>query len=318
MDQTKQVRVTQNRRGGAVEPAPPHHAHYDQAYRIMHRVCTLREIYPHYGKEKLRVLLREEGIGISASTIGRIIARNHLPGAPRPWVAKRKRVRRTRLPRGFMACGPCGLVSLHAILFQQGKHRKYVGTALDHTTRLGIVRTYPRLSSRQAHDALHRMQIALGLRIERVLTYNGSEVFGVFDEACTTEQITHFWTYPRSPKTNARMERFNRTIQEEVSLPLQTPWKPGIGRLPVTFLRTTSNNPTLPLTMSVPSTPSVLADLPPRSPGRIGLIQRLHDTLEWRHPVIGAWLLKQNRQPERCYAYEHLRAEYLVCDGRTR
>ncbi len=27
--------------------------------------------------------------------------------------------------------------------------------------------------------------------------------------------ITHWWTYPRSPKMNAHVERFNRTLQEQ-------------------------------------------------------------------------------------------------------
>lgn len=48
-----------------------------------------------------------------------------------------------------------------------------------------------------------------------VQTDNGSEFLGVFDQYCQTHDIPHFFTYPRSPRINGGIERFNRTIQEE-------------------------------------------------------------------------------------------------------
>jgi len=37
----------------------------------------------------------------------------------------------------------------------------------------------------------------------------------VFEEYCQEQSIPHLFTYPRSPKINGVVERFNRTIQEE-------------------------------------------------------------------------------------------------------
>ena len=47
-------------------------------------------------------------------------------------------------------------------------------------------------------------------------TDNGSEFKGKFDQAIQQLQATtHLFSYPRSPKTNGYVERFNWTIQDE-------------------------------------------------------------------------------------------------------
>ncbi|MBI5153430.1 MAG: DDE-type integrase/transposase/recombinase [Parcubacteria group bacterium] len=51
-----------------------------------------------------------------------------------------------------------------------------------------------------------------------VLTDNGSEFKKHFDIALRELHLTHYHTYPRTPKMNAHIERFNRTIQEEFAM----------------------------------------------------------------------------------------------------
>jgi transposase InsO family protein len=48
-----------------------------------------------------------------------------------------------------------------------------------------------------------------------VQTDNGSEFALHFDRACEKMKLERFHTYPRSPKMNAHVERFNRTLDEE-------------------------------------------------------------------------------------------------------
>ena len=48
-----------------------------------------------------------------------------------------------------------------------------------------------------------------------ILSDNGSEFMGHFQQRLDEHRITHWWTYPRSPKMNPHAERFNRTIQEQ-------------------------------------------------------------------------------------------------------
>ncbi|MDR3257104.1 MAG: integrase core domain-containing protein [Endomicrobium sp.] len=52
-------------------------------------------------------------------------------------------------------------------------------------------------------------------KIKRVQTDNGSEFDGHSHDYLKGNNLTHFWNYPRSPKSNTYMERFNRTIKEE-------------------------------------------------------------------------------------------------------
>ena len=53
--------------------------------------------------------------------------------------------------------------------------------------------------------------------IEFVLTDNGSEFAKDFSKKLKELHLTHFHTYPKTPKMNAHCGRFNKTIQEEFS-----------------------------------------------------------------------------------------------------
>jgi hypothetical protein len=48
-----------------------------------------------------------------------------------------------------------------------------------------------------------------------VLTDNSSEFRKHFDGELRRLHMIHYYTYPKIPKMNAHLERFNRTIQEE-------------------------------------------------------------------------------------------------------
>jgi transposase InsO family protein len=52
------------------------------------------------------------------------------------------------------------------------------------------------------------------MAIGRVNHDNGSEFAGHFATAVAAEGLGQWHTFPRTPKMNARCERFNRTIQE--------------------------------------------------------------------------------------------------------
>jgi transposase InsO family protein len=50
---------------------------------------------------------------------------------------------------------------------------------------------------------------------QSILTDNGSEFMKHFGEELRRLHKNHWHSYPRTPKMNAHVERFNRTIQEE-------------------------------------------------------------------------------------------------------
>ena len=81
--------------------------------------------------------------------------------------------------------------------------------------RYSFVYAYKTLSSNSTKDFFLKMQNIFPYQIQRVQTDNGQENHKNFDELLKTKDITHFWNYPKSPKINAYIERFNRSIQEE-------------------------------------------------------------------------------------------------------
>ena len=74
---------------------------------------------------------------------------------------------------------------------------------------------YPKLTSTTALDVLLKFQTVYPVKIQSVQTDNGLEFQGVFDTYLKRQGIRHYFTYPRCPKINACIERYNRTFQEE-------------------------------------------------------------------------------------------------------
>ena len=58
------------------EPRRPHKVRMPETPAAVEtRILELRERYPRWGKEKLAVLLEQEGVHLSGSTVGRVMAR---------------------------------------------------------------------------------------------------------------------------------------------------------------------------------------------------------------------------------------------------
>lgn len=93
--------------------------------------------------------------------------------------------------------------------------KRYTLTAIDVAGRFAYARTYINHSSDSARDFLKRLIQRAPFVITEIQTDNGSEFAHHFHDACLALGITHYHTYPRSPKMNAFIERFNRTLNEE-------------------------------------------------------------------------------------------------------
>ncbi|MEK7201730.1 MAG: integrase core domain-containing protein, partial [Patescibacteria group bacterium] len=185
------------------------------------RVITLRREHPRLGKEKLTPLLRNEGFRASVSFTGRALGdlkkRGLLP-APAPLsfqgktgnlhervVRRRKKLRR---PKGYRV-----LEADTVVRFIDGTKR-YILTGIDTEKRTAFAAAYTNHGSRSATDFFRKTRIVLPDCPADVQTDNGSE-FALHFHAAVQEAGLHFNTYPRSPKMNAHVERFNRTLDEE-------------------------------------------------------------------------------------------------------
>jgi putative transposase len=64
-------------------------------------------------------------------------------------------------------------------------------------------------------DFYERFQSVYPREIVTWQSDNGAENLGEFDHQLKKDEILHLFSYPRCPKINAYIERYNRTIQEE-------------------------------------------------------------------------------------------------------
>lgn len=184
------------------------------------RVIALRAAYPHLGKAKLAVLLKPE-FNVSESYCGRVLTHlkkqgllpqnKHLgvSGKTGRLIEKtytqRKKVRR-KVKRGM---------EVDTIVRFVDGTKRYILTAIDVERKFTFAGAYTSHSSATAADFLHKLIVVAPFAITEVQSDNGSEFALLFRDACLKLGITHYHTYPRSPKMNACIERFNRTVWED-------------------------------------------------------------------------------------------------------
>jgi len=119
----------------------------------------------------------------------------------------RKKLRR---PKGMKR----GMELDTVIRFIDGTKR-YILTAIDVERRFAFAAAYSSHSSGTAADFLTKIITVCPFPITELQTDNGSEFAKHFESACIALHLTHFHTYPRTPKMNAHIERFNRTLSED-------------------------------------------------------------------------------------------------------
>ena len=181
------------------------------------------------GKEKIKRLLDAYCMSfgcqtVSESKIGRIIKVNGLAfpksgrvyhdPSKKPTIPGTRRVKQ-RLPKDNQVKCAGDLLQLDTVIkFDQGI-RRYIITAIDLYSRFTFAFAYMRLSSAIALDFMLKLETIAPFKVGAIKTDNGMEFLGDFDAYLNKKGIVHYFSYPRTPKSNAYIERFNRTIQEE-------------------------------------------------------------------------------------------------------
>lgn len=93
--------------------------------------------------------------------------------------------------------------------------RFYVFVAIDCKSRLGFVYAYKSASSKNAADFLLKVIRYFPFKISAINTDNGSEYLLNFHKLTEKLNIPHYFTYPHTPKMNARAERLIKTLEYE-------------------------------------------------------------------------------------------------------
>lgn len=190
-------------------------------------IKRLRWTYPNLGKDKIYPELKEfcdkeqlECPGIS--TIGRLVKdlgglrifpQKISPVTGRIKPIKRKKV--LRKPKDLKPTYPGHLVSLDTIEKHINGIRRYIITFEDIYTRFGFAWATKSHASKAAKEFFDYCRKVFPFGFKFVLTDNGSEFKKHFNEELNRLHMIHYHTYPKQPKMNAHVERFNRTIQEE-------------------------------------------------------------------------------------------------------
>lgn len=195
--------------------------------RILEEIRRIREKRHNLGAQKLYPLLADycDRMGMSHCpkpvTIERLIkdmgglrsSPQKITGTGR--IVKMNRQKTLRKPKGFKALYPGHCIAMDTIEKQRNGRRMYVITAVDLYTRTAFaIGTKSHSSRTAAHFFLHIQQL-FPYPIHTVLTDNGSEFKKCLRELLHERGITHYHTYPRTPKMNAHCESFNGTIQDE-------------------------------------------------------------------------------------------------------
>ena len=187
---------------------------------IVQRIQALREEYPRWGREKLRVLLEREGIYISAKSIDRVIARLKARGVLREPLRPRKAVRwhqeRLRRPPGLAVDHPGALVQVDTkqVVVGPGKVAYQFG-AVDYFTRKRVVGLAPRLTSAQGAAFLQQVVAKFPFPVEAIQSDGGGEFLKDFGSKVEELKLTHYFNRPNYPQGNGCIERSFKTDEEE-------------------------------------------------------------------------------------------------------
>lgn len=195
--------------------------------RILDEIRRLRNEHPNLGKEKIHPLVLDfvDAFGLgkcpSVMTIGRLITdMGGLRTFPEKVThfGKVKKVNRQKVlrkPKDLIPAYPGHVMALDTIEKQRNGRRMYILTAIDIYTRVTFAIATRSHSSKTAAHFFFLVMHLFPYEIKNVLTDNGSEFKKNLSELLNENNITHYHTYPKTPKMNAHCESFNGTIQEE-------------------------------------------------------------------------------------------------------
>ncbi|MDD4358909.1 MAG: DDE-type integrase/transposase/recombinase [Candidatus Pacebacteria bacterium] len=196
---------------------------------IRTKIRLIREEHPNLGAEKIFPLLKEYCKKNNlkypkARTIARIISDDKEKMRTFPQkishsgkVKPIKRQKVLRKPKDIKPNHPGHLVALDTITKIINGKRRYIITFEDIYTRFSFAWSTKSHASKAAEEFFNLCikVFPYSFNFLYVLTDNGSEFKKHFNQRLMELHLIHYHTYPRTPKMNAHVERFNRTIQDE-------------------------------------------------------------------------------------------------------
>ena len=200
--------------------------------KVLLFIKSLREKYPNLGKSKIKIILDQFCLQqrlpvYSEAKIGRIIKfyrlfyqkqgkLYHNPTskyATNRHKSKRLRIKYSPKPTDF------GYIQMDTVTRLVDGTKYYFWTAVDTKGKFALSLPYKHLNSTNTVDFMKKLIYVSPSKITIVQTDNGLEFLGEFEKHLSIQKIKHIFTYPRCPKINGVVERFNRTLNEQFILP---------------------------------------------------------------------------------------------------
>lgn len=152
--------------------------------------------------------LKLRGVTVSLSTVKRVLSRYGCLKKRSPW--KKRRIYPIRPDIAKQG----DLVEFDTVHFvDKYGVRTYVYTAIDVYSRYGYAKWYKKANTHMTLLFLKQVRKYFPFKISCIQTDNGPEFGKWFTDHCKTK---HRHNHPRSPNENGHLERFNRTLQEEI------------------------------------------------------------------------------------------------------
>jgi transposase InsO family protein len=189
-------------------------------YRLVEFIKKMRQDYGNVGSNIIKPFLdkfaKEKGITtISRSTIEKLIKRRRFTFEKRVHYKRKSKYQKLRVKKSPKVTKP-GLVQIDSIIIYVNKERHLFISVIDIFTKFALVEKVSSLSSLQAREVFKKFQQDNPTTIHTVQTDNGGEFLSLFHDYIEEAGIKHQFIYPRLCKVNGVVERFNRTIQEEM------------------------------------------------------------------------------------------------------
>jgi transposase len=176
----------------------------------------------NYGPEKMRIYLkRETGVDVSAKNIYRFMKKRKLIRKP-----QNKQQWYTPLKEPYRASKPGENVQLDVKYVPSGDgYWNYQFRFMDTATNMQYATTMTLKDARTTIQAMHGAERFFPFAISGIQTDNGSEFRGVFHKYLLNRDLTHRYIPKRSAPWNGKVERANRSVDDEFYLNFGRPWK---------------------------------------------------------------------------------------------
>lgn len=192
----------------------PNHHPRELSQKIVGRIVALRKETHGRCAEVIHQYLINEGIKVSLSSVKRTLDRKGLTKKRSIWKRYHKPLER---PKVF---NPGDLIELDTIhLMKNEKERIYVYTLLDLHSRWAYARASERISCARSIQFVREAKDRFPFNFRCLQSDHGPEFSELFSERVKT---IHRHSRVRRPNDNAHLERFNRTLADELlrNLPL--------------------------------------------------------------------------------------------------